>query len=166
MITLAYTIRRALLVAPLFVFVLLTSGCNYPLFDSTLFSDDAWIASDGDSYRYYRLTQTADSTRAQLSFSGFYGKHSVWSIEATGETTIMLDLDISADLRGRYKVCFVAADKQVLSLESQPGRSSHALELAAGKHYIVLVGDAASGSITLHFYHDPEPRPYEIKILL
>jgi hypothetical protein len=145
---------------------LLTLGCSSISFDSALFSDDAWIAANGDSYSYIRSVQAADAESATLSFSGFYGKHSVWAFEAEGEAELALDLDLSAGLRGRFKVCFVTADKQVFMLESKPGLSSHILTLSAGKHYIVLVGDAAYGSARLRIKHAPEPLPYELRVLL
>lgn len=145
---------------------LLTLACSSISFDSALFSDDAWIAANGDSYSYIRSARAADTETAELRFTGFYGKHTVWAFESEGEAEILLDIDLTEGLRGRFKVCFVAADKQVLTLETKAGSSRHALTLSEGTHHIVLVGDAAYGSATLRITPGPEPRPYEIHVRL
>jgi hypothetical protein len=145
---------------------LLALGCSSISFDSALFSDDAWIAANGDSYSYIKSAQAADAETAKLGFSGFYGKHTVWAFESDGEAEIALDLDLSAGLKGRFKVCFVGADKRVLTLESKAGLSRHALTLSAGIQYIVVVGDAAYGCATLRIVHGQEPRPYEVHVYL
>jgi hypothetical protein len=158
--------RIARIALPALFIALLALGCSSISFDSALFSDEAWIAANGDSYSYIRSAQVADTEKAELSFSGFYGKHTVWALESEGSAELTLDLDLSAGLRGRFKVCFVAADKRVLTLESKAGTSRHAITLSAGKHSIVLVGDAAYGSVTLGINHGQEARPYEVHVQL
>jgi len=109
---------------PLFV-ALLGFACNSITFDSALYSDDAWIARNGDSFSYISKTQSSNTEEATVNFKGFYGKHSVWSFEADSSCELALDLILSSDLTGRYKVCFIAADGQVMALENSPGSSSH-----------------------------------------
>jgi len=141
-------------------------ACGQISFDSALFSNDAWIAREGDSYSYIRHTQTVGEAEVKIGFTGFYGKQSLWALKSVGAADLGLNIDIAAGLRGHYKVCLVEALGRVTVLASARGSSSHTLALSPGTHYIVVVGDAAYGNVTLRLLEGPEPRPYEVRLLL
>ncbi len=159
------TFRLSIITMPALAATFALMACSSISFDSTLFSDNAWIARESDSYRYTRRTQTGGATEAEICFSGFYGKHSVWLIESLGRAELGLYIDIAAGLDGRYKVCFVGADGEVIELENTAGSSNHSLAMSHGKQYIVVVGDAAYGSVALRLLEGQEPRSYDIRVL-
>ncbi|GAB1484897.1 hypothetical protein MASR2M78_37150 [Treponema sp.] len=128
---------------------LLLGACKGLSYDPSLYTDDLWIAKEGDTYSYLRRSTTHTGTELVLTFNGFYGKHTVWMIESEGNTVLKSDIEIAPTLRGQYKVCLVNPEKQVTVLAAGAGKLQGEVPLKAGKQYIVLVGLEASGAINV-----------------
>jgi hypothetical protein len=133
--------------------LVLLGACNGISYDPALFSDDEWIAREGDTYSYVKRSMQfsvgGQARGLELSFSGFHGKHSVWMIDAAADTMVTAETVIAAGLKGQYKVCLVDPDKQVRILADRPGTLAHEIQLVPGRHYVVLVGMDASGALAM-----------------
>jgi len=124
-------------------------GCVMNKYDADLFTDPAWIAREGDTYSYIRGHIERKPLELTLDFTGFYGKHTVWMVEA-GETSFLTArINLEDNLKGLYKVCLITPDKQVLTLISEPGNYHLTIPLAPGKQFITLVGYQASGDLLM-----------------
>lgn len=138
---------------PGLVVFLLLGACNGLSYDPALFSDDQWISQEGDTYSYVQRSMqhsgTGQTRGLALAFSGFYGKHSVWMIDAAADAMLTVETDIAAGLRGQYKVCLVDPDRQVRILSDRSGTQQHEIQLEPGRYYVVLVGMDASGSLAM-----------------
>jgi len=81
-----------------------------------------------------------------LSFKGFTGKQTVWSIDAQGEGAVNLTLDVDID-SGRFKVCLVSPDGLVTVVAENTQEDAYAIPITKGKSRIVIVGDEAKGDV-------------------
>jgi hypothetical protein len=133
--------------------MVILGGCNGLSYDPALFSDDGWIAEEGDTYSYVKRSMQfsgdGQSRGLELVFSGFYGKHSVWMIDAAADATLSAEIDIADGLKGQYKVCLVDPDKQVRILAGPPCTLQPEIQLVPGRYYVVLVGMDASGILAM-----------------
>jgi hypothetical protein len=124
-------------------------GCVMNKYSDDLFTDEVWIAQEGDTYSYIRGDIEVKSLELTLDFTGFYGKHTVWVIEAGEESLLMARINLADTLRGLYKICLVTPGKQVIPLISEPGDHTLTIPLAPGRQVITLVGYQASGDMTM-----------------
>ncbi|MGD9939542.1 MAG: hypothetical protein AB7T74_07055 [Clostridia bacterium] len=133
--------------------MMILGACTDLSYDPALFSDDEWIAKEGDTYSYVKRSKQfsgdGQSRGLELAFSGFYGKHSVWMIDAATDAALIVEIDIAAGLKGQYKVCLVDPGRQVRILADRPGTLQQEIQLVSGRYYVVLVGMDASGSLAM-----------------
>jgi hypothetical protein len=169
------TVSKATVAAwlPLVGMLLLLGACRGLAYDPALFSDDAWIATNGDTYSYVRCSvqhTNQDSGQVQtqglaIAFSGFYGKHSVWMIDTAVDAMVTADVDIAPGLVGQYKVCLVDTHRQVSILSSGAGKLSQDIQLGTGRYYVVLVGMDASGALSMSLSTTAGPDSISIKAI-
>lgn len=124
-------------------------SCVFPEHDPELFNDDGWIAREGDTYSYVHRTMRGSGSGLELAFSGFYGKHSLWSIESSSEASISVATTVGGGLRGLFKVCLISPDKTVRVLATGAGSSSQAIELQDGTSGIAVIGYGATGTASI-----------------
>jgi hypothetical protein len=158
MLRVRYSVALVLLVA-----ATVLSSCIFPEYDPELFNDDEWIASQGDRYSYVHRTVESSPSALDIRFSGFYGKHSLWSLDASPCAVVRVAVDVAGDLRGRFKVCIIAPDKTVSVLASGSGLSTQAVKLQPGAGAIVIVGDGASGTASIRLDSEQSPAAVVIK---
>lgn len=130
------------------------SGCTHFNYDIDLYSDEEWIAGEGDTYSYVRRTMEITSGDLDLSFSGFYGKHTVWRIDASIDGVLPVDILIQGDLNGLYKICLISPDKEVTVAAQGAGSFYRNLPVSPGRQYITLVGHNASGKVVVRLGTD------------
>jgi hypothetical protein len=133
--------------------VVFLGACNGLSYDPALFSDDEWIAKEGDTYSYVKRSMQfsgdGQSRGLELALSGFYGKHTVWMVDVAATATLAVETDIANGLKGQYKVCLVDPNSQVSILADRTGTQQHGIQLVPGRYYVVLVGMDASGSLAM-----------------
>lgn len=137
----------------LLAFCAVSSCCRSFGHGPALFGDDGFIAAEADSYSYVKRSFERTADGFSLGFSGFSGKHTLMLIEASSDCTVPLELSLSEDLRGAFKLCIVSPEGRVTVLADSPGPVSADLPLEAGRHRFTLVGYLASGRITVRHPH-------------
>ncbi len=138
-------------------------ACTFPEHYPSYFLDDEWIAREGDTYSYVRRSMEGSLLARYLRFSGFSGKHSIWSIELTADAGISIETIIGKDMKGRFKICIILPDKAVTILAAEPGRCLQTIILPSGKSYLALVGDNAGGIVSIRLGCDLASFPASIK---
>ncbi|MHC1734727.1 MAG: hypothetical protein AB9921_03555 [Erysipelotrichaceae bacterium] len=123
------------------------SGCSQlNSYQAGIYDDDAKIANQGDSYTFGNRLGSIKETSLHLEFSGFYGKQTVWTIEANENGIVRLDVEIALD-SGKFKLCRVDADHRVdVIAEGEIDKVIQA-EVTRGKNTFVIVGKNAKGEI-------------------
>lgn len=129
--------------------VILTAACSSIDYDRELYDDEEWLVQEGDTFTYSTQIITHAPGELQLGFTGFYGKHSVYRIDAAETTRASVDIIIGDNLQGLYKVCLLSPGKTLTLLAEGAGSFSHDIPFSAGKHYILLVGHKARGRVSV-----------------
>lgn len=141
--------KKLLPVLTILLLITALVGCVMNKYSDDLFTDEVWIAREGDTYSYIRGSIELKPLELSLDFTGFYGKHTVWIIEAEEDSLLMARISLADTLRGLYKVCLVTPGKQVIPLITEPGDHTLNIPLTPGKQAITLVGYQASGEISI-----------------
>jgi hypothetical protein len=133
----------------LILLVGLVSGCSQlNSYQAGIYDDDAKIANQGDSYTFGNRLGSIKETSLHLEFSGFYGKQTVWTIEANENGIVWLDVEIALD-SGKFKLCRVDADHRVdVIAEGEIDKVIQA-EVTRGKNTFVIVGKNAKGEVEI-----------------
>ena len=125
-------------------------GCSAAGQDKlNIYADDAKIAAEGDSYTFTNRVGGADEDDTlDLTYSGFTGSNSVWTVEFAESGTLTLQYQ-STVKAGDFKVVLVGPEAQVLTLFEGTQAGEKTADLTAGKYTLKLVGREASGSVNL-----------------
>jgi len=127
--------------------LLFFTGCaSTGAYQKSFYDDDEKIAAQGDSYTFILRVGSTKKDSTALSFKGFTGKQTVWSIDAQGEGAVNLTLDVDID-SGRFKVCLVSPDGLVTVVAENTQEDAYAIPITKGKSRIVIVGDEAKGDV-------------------
>lgn len=80
----------------LYVVLLLTiTGCSQiRSYQNSIYNDDVKIANQGDNYTFKDRIGSAITNNLSLTFSGFYGKQTIWGIDAKEIHRIEVDIRI------------------------------------------------------------------------
>ncbi|OWR31158.1 hypothetical protein CDO73_08460 [Saccharibacillus sp. O23] len=116
-----------------------------------IYGSNERIAESGDSYTYKSREGTSDAGGAALDFRQFTGKHTLWTVNASEDSTVTLDLDLGVQ-NGKCKVVHVLPSGEVVKLADEKlAADSVTLDLPAGQNAIKLVGKKAYGSLKAEF---------------
>ncbi|HAO61966.1 MAG TPA: hypothetical protein DCQ90_08720 [Erysipelotrichaceae bacterium] len=136
----------------------LVSGCSQlNSYQAGIYDDDAKIANQGDSYTFANRLGSIKETSLHLEFGGFYGKQTVWTIEANEKGIVWLDVEIKLD-GGRFKICLVDANREVTVIAENETDEVIQVEVPQGKNYLVLVGKNAKGNARISLRIDENKR--------
>lgn len=144
------TKTKALFCACLLVLIIVLSGCSGAGQDKqAIYENDAKIAAEGDSYTFTnRVGNSDEESILDLTYDGFTGSNSVWTVEFAEFGTLTLQYQ-STVKAGDFKVVLVGPETQVLTLFEGTQWSEKTADLTAGKYTLKLVGREASGSVNL-----------------
>lgn len=136
--------------APLLVLLIALSGCSAAGQDKlNIYADDAMIAAEGDSYTFTnRVGGVNEDDTLDLTYSGFTGSNSIWTVEFAESGTLTLQYQ-STVKAGDFKVVLVGPEKQVMTLFEGTQAGEKTADLPAGNYTLKLVGREASGSVNL-----------------
>lgn len=116
-----------------------------------IYGSNERIAESGDSYTYKSREGAADAGGASLDFRQFTGKHTLWTVTASEDSTVKLDLDLGVQ-NGKCKVVHVLPSGEVVKLaDGDLSGDSLTLDLPEGQNVIKLVGKKAYGSLKAEF---------------
>lgn len=153
-----------LLLSCLFIFTLVfVSSCSGAgTYQRSIYDDAAKIAATGDSYTYNSKTGSVQSDRLSYEIKGFYGKETVWEIDADEKCEI--DLNVSADIKsGKFKLCLVGSDNAVATIFEGSQDEVCTITLTAGKNRIIMVGSKAGCSVSVQLPADIADKPVTVK---
>ncbi len=126
------------------------SACGSPKVDmQAIYTDDAKIAAQGDSYTYQnRLGSVDTADQLDLEYQGFSGSDTIWSLEVNADSP----LEVTCDSRvssGDFKAVLVTPEKtvEVICEGTQAGEKT--FDLKAGSYALKLVGRQASGEVKI-----------------
>jgi|PlaIllAssembly_1097288.scaffolds.fasta_scaffold146281_2 hypothetical protein len=129
--------------------VLVSTGCSgVSTYQKSIYSDDTKISNSADSYYFGDRIGGIQDNKLSLTFGSFYGKQTIWTLQAEQKSTINLDLEISVE-QGQFKVCSVNPDKQVSVISEGADNRNVSFDLPEGKSFIVIVGNNANGRINM-----------------
>ena len=112
-------------------------------------SDSAWIAQSGDTYTYWHREGNILPDRAELQFSRFFGKETLWTIEVHQEGSLHIASTIKSP-QGPFAVVLVqSSTKDVLYLAKRQGFSEKGYYLKKGTYTLKILGYDASGSVAI-----------------
>lgn len=126
---------------------LVLTGCSrIHDYQNSLYGDDAKIASQGDSYTFRERLGSVKGNTLDLTFSGFYGKQSIWKIDAVEDGSIDLDIKITMK-SGKFKLCLVDSKNNVSVITEGAGIKKLPVAILKGRSYLVVVGNNTSGVV-------------------
>jgi len=111
--------------------------------------DTEWIVQAGDTYSFWRRDGNVLPDSAALSFSRFFGKETLWTIEVQQEGYLHIASSIDSP-QGPFELVLVqATTKQVIRVAKQQGTTEKRYYLEKGVYMIKILGYDASGSIAI-----------------
>lgn len=132
------------------MFTVLLVGCTQNDSKLLIFDDNALILEEGDAFTYSVRTESNEiiANQFDLSFRGFSGKETIFTLKTTQPTTLSLQY-LSTLSSGQFKVVIVTPDNEVFTLLSGSDDDTSTISLQSGIYKIKLVGKTAFGTISL-----------------
>ncbi len=120
-----------------------------------IYSDDAIIARDGDSWSYFKLIVDPSSEESEqaIKYSGFSGVQSLWTVTSpeSGYAVVAYSSIVS---RGDFKMVLVDPDGYVQTIFEGNADAEKTIPLFPGTNRIKIVGRQANGSVTVKIAAD------------
>ena len=120
-------------------------GCTY-VNKKAVYDDSVKIARAGDTYTYGSRIGGVTTEKLDITYTGFMGMETIWSIEVVNEGDIVLQYDSRVD-KGRFKGVLIAENGDVSEVFEGAGKGESILK--TGKYRFKIVGDSASGHIVI-----------------
>lgn len=116
----------------------------------SVYNDSAKIAGEGDSFTFADKQGANDANGGKLSYRGFSGMLTVWSLDNpksdTGSLKVSWKLSAS---KGKTKLVYLPPDGTVQVLAEGEGEGEITLDVPSGASRIKLVGQKAKGSLSV-----------------
>lgn len=130
-------------------FILIIAGCSQMnSYQSSLYNDNSKIASQGDSYTFRDRIGSTRSDNLSLTFSGFYGKQTIWRMDAIEIGSI--NLDVRTILKGgKFKICLVNTNKEVSVIAEGQNSKNVSISIPTGRSALVIIGNNADGEVNI-----------------
>ncbi|PKL01348.1 MAG: hypothetical protein CVV56_01745 [Tenericutes bacterium HGW-Tenericutes-1] len=143
--------KRSLLLLLLFILSITLIGCTDHSDKELIYDNEELQIEIADSYTYSLRDDESENVVNQidLSFRGFIGRDTIWTIDVTENTEI--DITYISELRsGQFKVVLITPDNEVHSVLTMTDQGSETVAFPEGKYYIKLIGINAFGSISMN----------------
>lgn len=131
------------------VLLFLITGCSdVNSYQKSIFTDEAKISKQGDSYTFISRTGKMDENTLSLTFKGFYGKQTIWEVNADEDSVV--DLNITTIVNGgKFKICLINSIKEVFIISEDTQKENVVLNVPKGKYHISIVGSNAKGDVDM-----------------
>jgi hypothetical protein len=127
--------------------IILFCACNTK-YQNSIYSDDAKIAKEGDSYysqmRLATEVKTSDGIKKTISFGTFIGDETIFIANAKKDSTVNINVD-SEIKSGNFKLVIVEPDKKVTVLTTGTKECNSELKIKKGQNRFKIVGKSAKG---------------------
>lgn len=130
------------------IMVSLSSCSKVSAYQKSIYTDDNKIINRGDSYTNTTRIGNASNNFIDFKFSGFSGKESIWTITASEDTYIDMEVETKTD-SGDFKVCLVTPQKSVSIVCEKSLSENIRLDLPIGDSILCLVGKNSKGSLKI-----------------
>lgn len=109
----------------------------------SIYTDDAAIAAQGDSYNAsYSWSQSG--SQSAMEYSTFTGSMTRYLLFANGEGQVKFEYDATVS-KGKFKLVVISEDGQVTTVFEGTDKGTKTIDIPGGKNLLKLVGDEASG---------------------
>ena len=144
--------KKVLVIISMMIFTVLLTGCNSNDSKLLIFDDDSLIAETGDTYTYSVRNESKESIANQfdLSFRGFTGRETIFTLTASEKTEVTVDI-LSSISSGQFKVVIVTPENKVFPLASGSDEDTSSIALEVGTYKVKLVGKTAFGTLSMTF---------------
>ena len=141
--------RDKLLIFMTVVLLVSFAGCsNSNSYQKSLYNDDDKIAKQGDSDTFTSRVENTDENTLALSFKGFYGKQTIWTITAEEDSTLDLEINAKVD-NGDFKICLINSASEVFIISENATKEPFVVHVPEGKNHIAIVGSNAKGEVEI-----------------
>jgi len=139
--------KRNIRIASCILLVLALAGCSrIHAYQKSMYDDNAKIASQGDSYTFRDRIGSVKENILSLTFSGFYGKQSIWRVDAEEDGSVDADIKITMK-SGKFKLCLIDNENKVSVITEGVGINKLSVPIKKGRNYLVIVGNNAAGEV-------------------
>ncbi len=125
-------------------------GCSNHSDKEAIYDSDELMLESGDSY-FYSLRDDASedvANQIDLSYRGFIGRDTIWTIQVDESTTI--DFSYRSELRnGQFKIIIVTPTNEIHTLLSMSDEDTESITFPEGRYDIKFIGKNAFGSISM-----------------
>jgi len=119
-----------------------------------IFEDDVRIAEEGDTFSYaIRNAPTTDENQLDLTYTGFSGMETIWTLTAAAESDVTFDYSSNVK-SGDFKVVLIDPEGQVSVLVNGTMDGSQAFLLTSGEYRVKVVGSKTDGKIEISINAD------------
>lgn len=153
---------RIIVLLSLLSILLIIIGCTLTdPYKKGVYNDNSKIAREADSYSFANRLGRTLGNRLDIGFSDFYGKQTIWEIVAAED--IVLEMDIKAEISGRFKICLVSPSKEVSVISEGSLSEKISFIVPKGTSSVTIVGNDASGQVQITIGFNPRVAiiPYE-----
>lgn len=126
-------------------------GCTDNSEKEAIYDLDELQLEVADSYTYSLRDDETENVVNQLdlSFRGFIGRDTIWTLDVTQSTDI--EITYISELRsGQFKVILITPDNEIHSILTMSDQGSDTVTFPAGKYSIKLIGKNAFGSLQMN----------------
>lgn len=139
---------RLTIITFMMILAMVLSGCKASEYQKSIYTDNAKIGRDIDSYSYKNSSSNSKDLEINKKFGSFTGMETVWIIDAKEETTV--DIEFSSKLTsGLFKTVLVAPHSEVTNVFEQQKSGKATLQVQRGKNRIKIIGKEAVGEVSL-----------------
>ena len=143
--------KRSFLVLLLLILSVSILGCTDHSDKELIYDSEELQMEVADSYTYSLRDDESENVVNQidLSFRGFIGRDTIWTLVVSENTEI--DLTYSSEIRsGQFKVILITPENEIHSVLSMSDQGSDTVSFPQGTYYIKLIGKNAFGSISMN----------------
>ena len=136
------------LLLPIFTFVFV--GCTNNSDKEGIYDSDELQLEVADSYSYSLRDDESENVANQidLSFRGFIGRDTIWSLNVSQNTDILLTYD--SDLRsGEFKVILITPGNEIHTILTMSDQGTKTITFPEGVYLIKFIGRNAFGSLSM-----------------
>jgi len=140
-------VKRNIRILLSLILVLVLAGCaRIHAYQKSMYGDNSKIANQGDSYTFRDRIGSVKENNLSLTFNGFYGKQSIWRLDAVEDGSVDLDIKITMKT-GMFKLCLINNENKVSLIAEGLSINKLSVPIKKGRSYLVIVGNNADGEV-------------------
>ena len=142
--------KKALLIVLISILSIVFVGCSNNSDKEGIYdSDELQLeVADSDSYSLRDDESENVANQIDLSFRGFVGRDTIWNLNVTQSTDILITYD--SDLRsGEFKVILITPGNEIHKILTMSDEGNETITFPEGTYLIKLIGRNAFGTISM-----------------